>query len=145
MSQPKVDLGTGITIVFPDSGFAAEIVDMGISGISRSMSDTTHLATPQAASGSHGSKTFLPGDLSDGGVLEIEGHFNPDDGIPIESPSEQVTINWPDNAGVSAAAKWEFPGAMFDFNITGPLEDKMGFTASVKALGEVVRTPSVSV
>lgn len=139
MSTPAVDLGTGITVVFA-SGFAPEITNASMSGISREVVDTSHLGTPQAGADKIGSRTFLAGDLSDPGELTIEGHFNPDTVPPIEGDSEVITINFPPNSGVTTPAKWVFNGQMTSFDWNGPLEDKMTFTATVKAVGEIAVT-----
>ena len=140
MSTPLVDLGTGITVVFGTSGFAPEITNAAMGGISRELVETSHLGTLPAGAGKVGSKTYLAGDLSDPGELTIEGHFNPDTIPPVEGSSEEITINFPPNSGVTTPAKWVFQGQMTSFDWTGPLEDKMTFTATIKAVGEITVT-----
>ncbi len=135
-----VDIGTGTSILFGTSGFAAELTSVSMDGISREIVETSHLGTPIAGAGKLGSKTFIAGDLSDPGTLSIEGHFDADIIPPLEAAAELITITFPLGAGESVASTWVFQGQMINYNPTIPLEDKMTFTADVKAVGEITVT-----
>lgn len=135
-----VDIGTGTTISFGTSGFSAEVTSIKMSGISRAIIETSHLSTPAATSGTIGSKTFLAGKLSDPGECAIEGHFDADLEPPIEGDPETITITFPKAEGESAASKWEFSGQMTNYEFNGPLEDKMTFSATIKAVGPITVT-----
>jgi hypothetical protein len=138
-----VDIGTGTTITFGTSGFAAELTSVKMSGISRAIIETSHLATPAATTGTIGSKTFLAGKLSDPGELAIEGHFDADLEPPVEGDPETITITFPLADGESTASSWSFSGQMTNYEFGAPLEDKMTFTATVKAVGPITVTEAV--
>ena len=101
-----VDIGTGTSILFGTSGFAAELTSVSMDGISREIVETSHLGTPIAGAGKLGSKTFIAGDLSDPGTLSIEGHFDADIIPPLEAAAELITITFPLGAGESVATTW---------------------------------------
>lgn len=137
--QP-VDLGTGITITFGTSGFAAEITSVSMDDISREVIDTSHLGTTPAGAGEIGSRTFLAGKLSNPGMLNIEGHHDADLTPPIEAAAEVITITFPLGTGETTASKWVFNGQMTSYGFSAPLEDKITFSASVKAVGPITIT-----
>ena len=134
MANP-VDLGTGTTITFGTSGFSAEVTEISHGSISRETIDTSHLATPAATAGKIGSKTFLAGILSDPGELTLQGHHDPSLTPPVEGDAETVTVTFPDGD------TWAFSGQMTSYEYTAPLEDKMTFSATVKAVGSITVTP----
>jgi len=135
-----VDLGTGTTITFGTSGFSAEITNISHDGINREIIETSHLGTSPAGANEIGSKTFLAGDLSDPGELTLEGHFDGDDIPPVEGAPETVTVTFPLGSGETTPTTWQFSGQMTGFSYNVPLEDKITFTATVKAVGPVTRT-----
>ena len=139
MASPAVDVGTGTTIVFGTSSWTAEITDFAHDEITRASIDTTNLATAVAGAGKIGSRTFIPADLSDPAGLTINGHFNPDTKPPIEGVAETITITFPDHGGATEAT-WVFSGFMTGFSYGVPLEDKMTFSAKIKASGNITIT-----
>ena len=136
MGNP-VDIGTGTTIVFGTSGFSAEITEISHGGISREIIETSHLGTPPATTGKIGSKTFLAGILSDPGELTLQGHHNPSLTPPVEGDPETITVTFPDGD------TWAFSGQMTSFEYAAPLEDKMTFSATVKAVGSITVTAGI--
>lgn len=135
MPSSNVDIGTGSTIVFGTSGFSADITNFSISGLTREVIDVSHLGTSPAGAGEIGSREYLAGDLSDAGEISINGNFNPDLIPPIEGAPETITVTFPEGA------IWTFSGQMTSYGQETPLEDKMSFTATVKAVGPITVTP----
>lgn len=127
--SPGVDIGTGITIVFADSGFNAEILDVGGPESSRESVDISHQLTV-------GARRFLPGDLHDNGEATFDVHFNPDIDFPIDQAVEEITLTWP------AGAIWVFDGFMTNHGPSAPLEDKMVAAITIKVDGDIAITPS---
>lgn len=127
--SPGVDIGTGITIVFADSGFDAEILDVGGPESSRESVDISHQGTV-------GGRRFTPADLIDNGEATFDCHFNPDTSFPIEDDPEVITITWP------AGAIWAFNGFMTNHGPSAPLEDKMVAAITVKVDGDITITPA---
>lgn len=121
-------VGTGTTISFASS-FLAEILDIGVGGLSREAIDTTHMGTSVW-------KTFVPGDLSDPGELEVEIAFDPALTPPINSAPESITITFSD----SGAATWVFSGFMVGFSAKTPLEGRATGTARIKISGVITIT-----
>lgn len=127
------DVTTGATVVFGTSGFSAEILSIGLPGISRGSVDTTHMGTSDA-------RTHQPVDLIEWGELELEFNFDPDDEPPMSGAAETVTITFPVPAGGSTGATIAGSGFMTAFSFTGALEDKMMATATVKWTGDLTWT-----
>ena len=123
-ASPAVDVATGITIVFGTSGFSAQITDVTPPGVERESIETSHQGTVNA-------KTFTPADLHDPGGLDFEGNFNPDTYPPINEAEEEVVITFP------AGATWTFQGFMTNYQPAAPLNEKMTFSATIKATGEI--------
>lgn len=129
MPSPLVDIATGITISFPDSSFTAEILDVGMSGLSRGSVDVTHQGTTQA-------RRFTPTDLYDAGEATFGFHFNPDTSPPIDQAPEVVTLTFP------SGAHWDFTAFFTDYSGDFPLEDKMAGEATLKVDGIISITPA---
>ena len=127
--SPGVDIGTGITIVFADSAFEAEILDVGGPESSRESVDISHQGTV-------GGRRFLPGDLHDNGEATFDVHFNPDTDYPIDTLPEVITITWP------AGATWAFNAFMTIHGPSAPLEDKMIASITLKVDGDITITPA---
>lgn len=136
------DVGTGTTIVFGTSGFSAEIVGVQLGGVSREAIDTSHMGTTPTPAGKMGSRTFMPGDLSDGGELQLEVHHDPDLVPPIGGAVETVTVTFPLPAGQATPASYAFSGFVTGYSAAVPLEDKMTGTLSVKVSGPITPTAS---
>lgn len=129
--------GTGATIAFATSAWAALIKDIKIKGIKRKALETTHMGTAAPAAGKWGNATFMPGDISEGGELEIECFYNPDTVIPVDAVAETITISLP---GSTTPATLAFTGFIIAADIGVPLEDMMMVTLTVKISGNVTRT-----
>lgn len=131
--MPTPDIGTGATISFGSSGFSAHITNVDHSGISRAVVETSHLGTTTA-------RTFVPGDLYDGGTVALEMNFDSNDQPPITSTAETITITFPIKPGGSTGATAQFSGFVQDWSYTVPLEDKMTATATIKVTGAITWT-----
>jgi len=136
MASLACNVSTGLTITF-SSGFFAQITDVQWSGITRPAIKTSHMGTAAPAAGKFGNDTFIPGDLSDPGELQVEGHFNPDTLPPIDGAAETCTVSIP---GSATPATWAGSAFMTNFEVGMPLEDKMTFTATLKFSGNITRT-----
>lgn len=134
------DVGTGTTIAFASSGFAAEITGVALAGVSREAIDTSHMGTTPTPAGKMGSRTFMPGDLSDGGELTLEIHHDPDLVPPFDTGAEQVTVTFPVPSGLTNGATYVFQAFVTGYQATIPLEDKMVATLSVKISGPITPT-----
>ena len=124
-----MEIGTGISISW-ESGFLAEITDVSLGGMSRPVLKTSHMQTTD-------DDTFIPGDLVDNGELRVEIGFDPSATPPIANAASTLTITFPN----SAASTWAFSAFMSDFEWTGPLEDLMKATCTIKATGAITITP----
>jgi hypothetical protein len=132
MASPTVDIGTGTTYTF--AGFDAEVKTIDWSGIERVSLETTQLNTP--ANGL-GSRTFIGGDLSDGGTVDMTFHFNPDDTPPIEGSAGTLLITF------GSGATWSASAFLTSVSFGVPTEEIMEGTASFKVTGQVTITPAV--
>ena len=122
-------LGTGISITF-SSGVLAEITNVDESGIERAVIRTSHAQSTE--------QDYLPGNLPDYGQLDCEIAFDPSLKPPIDQPAEVVTITYPDGS------TWARNGFMSGFRYTaptGPDEDRMMATATIKFSGDLTVTP----
>jgi hypothetical protein len=118
------DIGTGTTITWGTSSFAAELLDLNWTGISRGAIPTSHMGT----SGYH---TKIPTDLIDGGEVEVDYHFDPTAANlqpPIAAAPETITIT---PAGGNDT--FAFTGFVTAVSRVMPFEDKMvgSFTITV--------------
>lgn len=123
-----MDIGTGIAIAFGTSSFSAELLALNGNDISREDIDTTHMGTTAY-------RTFMPSALVDGGTIEMEFGFDPDEQPPIEAAPETITITFPLPSGMSTAATLAFTGYINSWSWGAPLEDKMTGTATMKVDG----------
>lgn len=123
------EVGTGTTISF-SSSFFAEVLDISGPGFSREPVDTSHMGTTTA-------KTYMPGDLYDGGELTVEMAFVPatDMTVPIAAVAEEVIITFPD----STTSTLTFDAFMIGFEESIPLEERMTATATLKVTGAVTQ------
>lgn len=126
-----IDVGTGITIAFGTSGFAPYILSLDGIGYARDVVETTHLGTT-------GGKEFRPGDLYDAGELTMTVAHDPSISPPMLAvqQAEVVTVTWPIPSGLTTGATWVCNGFMSNYQATGPLEDKMTASVTVKLSGD---------
>lgn len=129
------DITTGATVVFGTSAFSAELMSVGLPGVTRQSIDTTHMGTTVA-------RTFIPSDLIDWGELEIEFAFDPDNEPPMDGVAETITITFPIPSGGIGGATIAGSGFFTNFSMTGPLEEKMTATATIKWSGDLTWTDS---
>ena len=122
------DVGTGTTITFGTSGFAAAL--MSIDGPSRSRESvpTSHLGT----SGYH---TSMPGDLVNGGEINCTFQHNPDLSPPIPGAIETITITWPIPVGSSSGATWASSGYMTGYTPGASVDELMEASATIVLTG----------
>jgi len=121
------DIGTGITIVFGTSGFAANIIDVDAPTGTRGKVDSTHQGTTTA-------RTKIPTDLIDWDDATITMEFNPATDPPIDGAAETITITWPDST------TWTFTGFMTEYKGGAQLEDKMTGSFTLAISGDVTIT-----
>ena len=134
MTIAAADQGTGATIAFTTSSFAANITKIGGFDITRGSIETTHLGTTV-------SRTFQPEDLIDNGEVEIEGYYDPDTQPPITGPAETITITMPKPAAYSTAATAAGSGFCTSFAHPALEANKvMMFKAKFKWAGTVTFT-----
>ena len=136
MASAAANVSTGLTITFASS-FFLQITNVDWSGISRPSIKTSHMGTAAPAGGTFGNDTFIPGDLSDPGSLEVEFNFNPDTLPPIDSAAATCTVTIP---GSATPAAWAGSAFMTEMNVAMPLEDLMVGKGTLKFSGAITRT-----
>ena len=104
------DQGTGATIVFGTSSFAANITKIGGFEITRDALEVTYL-------GSTSRRRFQPADLWHPGEFEIEFQYDADLQPPYDQATETVTINFPLISGSAGAT---IAGTAFCTSFTTP-------------------------
>ena len=124
-----MSVGTATTIAFATSSFSAEVKSINGGDITREDVDVTHL-------GSTGYMEFQPADLVDGGSIEMEIHFDPDDQPPILGVAETITITFPLPSGMSTPATFVFTGYVNAWSWEAPLEEVMTAELTVKVDGK---------
>lgn len=128
-----VDIGTGTSIVFGTSAFAANLLVVNHNNSSRPVVKTSHMGTTT-------NDTFMPGDLTDNGEVEVEFQFNPDNQPPISGAAETITISFPLSSGESVKATAAFSGFCFGWQWGAPMEELMTATATLKVSGAITWT-----
>jgi len=123
------DTGTGTTIAFGTSSYSTEILSISGNDITREDIDVTHM-------GSTNYREFIPGDLVDGGTIEMEILLDPDDQPPIAGAAETITITFPIPSGSSNGATLAFTGYINAWSWTAPLEETMSGTITIKIDGK---------
>jgi len=133
------DEGFGASVSF-QTGFFARITNIGWSGISRNSLETTSNATTANA------KTFIPSSIYDAGELALDLRLDPDVALvtALTAVPETVTLTFPINPGKTTAATWAASGFLTSFDITAPMEDVMGASATIKFTGPITVTSSCS-
>lgn len=126
------DTGTGATVAFATTSFAAQILDIAAPNESRPDVDTTHLNST--------ARTSMPGDLVDPGTMTLEVAFNPDSAVPINQPAENITITWDLRSGDSTASSWQFTGYVTESSPAVPLEERMTATITIRVTGAIAKT-----
>ena len=121
-------VGTGITITSAAS-FVWEVIDSPTQGESREAIDvTSHNSTNY--------RTFIPGDLIDGGELSFSVMLDPDNSpMPLSSAAEEFVVTFP--TSLTNGATLTFTGFLTEWSWTAPLEDKMTADITIKIDGNV--------
>jgi len=123
-------IATGTTITF-SSGFFAQILSMGVTGMERAFVPASHF-------GSAGAMTFIFGTLFDNGSVEVEMHYDPDLAPPLGSVAENCTLTF---LGPVTNTTIVGSAAMTNFSWQGALEDKFVANATLKFSGALTITP----
>lgn len=125
MAGTAVD-GTGATVTFGTSTFAANLLDIDWGGRTRDALDSTHMGTT-------GTKTYIPADLVDGGEISLTYFFNCTDatGTLLSAAAETVTVAW--NTGVS----WAASCFCTEVGASAQIGDTMKQTVKLKVAGAV--------
>ncbi len=123
------DVGTATTIVFGTSAFTAQVESINGNDISREDIDVTHM-------GSTVYREFIPSELVDGGSIDMEILFDPNEQPPILAAPETITITFPIPSGGAAGATFVFTGYVNAWTWTDPLEDKMMASITIKVDGK---------
>lgn len=111
------DVGTGTTITFGTSSYAAKVTS--VSGeISRTIVETTDMSTT-------GARTKRVGDLYDPGSITVQTILNPDEEAPYTSAEETVTVTFPIATGNSSGATCAGTGAVSNFSWSSEIEGLM--------------------
>jgi hypothetical protein len=142
------DVGTGVVIssVLGINGtFAADVLAVSGSGISRPSVDTSHMGTT-------GGRTFMPGDLYDTGTTEVEFAIDADAGfattrIPGYSAAfdpastTKIKIQFPTPVGGSSGGSFECLGFVTDLSWGAVIEERMTGTFTIKWSGTPTWAP----
>ena len=123
------DVGTGTTIAFGTSAFSAQVLDINQGDQSRPPIDVTHM-------GSTNFREFIVGKLVDGGTVEVEILYDPDEQPPISAVAETITITFPVPAGLATGATYIFSGFVTNWGWAAPLEDRMTATITIQVDGK---------
>lgn len=122
-------------LVFGTTGFATHVLNISMTGLSRPSLPTSHMQTPQPGAGQLNNATFIPGKIIDGGGLQCQGHYDPNNVPPLKNAIETLTATWPMAEGSSVAATYSGPGFMTDFSITGQLDGIIECSFTLKSAG----------
>ncbi len=120
-------VGTATTIAFGTSSFTAELLGLDGNDISREDIEVTHM-------GSTNYKEFIPSNLVDGGAVDMEILWDPDNQPPVVGVAETITITFP--SALAVGAKLVFTGYVNSWSWGAPLEDKMTANFTMKVDGK---------
>lgn len=131
------DIGTGTTITFGTSAWAAQLIGVNWNGISRESILTAIMSTV-------GGRTFIPSDTYDPGEVVLEVAWDPDVPPPVvfNGPTvpETVTITFPIPSGGNVGGKLAASMFITGFEINDPWEERMTATVTLKASGDITQT-----
>lgn len=111
-----VAVATGLTITFGTTSYAGEIIGCNLTGVSRTVIDTSHMGTT-------GARTKAAGKLYEPGTLEVSVNWKPDAQPPITTAEETITLTFPSTKANGATLV--APGFVSAFSGSFPLEEKM--------------------
>ena len=119
------NIGTGTTVTF--SGWSGDVTGVRWNGIEVPIIDMSHMGTSAW-------KTFIAGDLKDGGTVEVDLLFADDAIVPLVGTTQTLTMK---RAGQATNGKWAASCIFQSFSAVVPFEDRMTATATFKVSGEV--------
>jgi len=130
----------GATITF-SSGWFGCITSIDWTGVERAAFDVSCFDAGTPGANIIGNMSWIPSGLSNSGQLEIAGHYylGTQARPPIDSVAEAVTVTFvTDGAGGTSTLTGS--GFLTAFNMTGPIDDAIGYTATLKWAGGVTIT-----
>ena len=131
--------GTGATIQFATSGFAADLITLTLPEYTRETIDTTHLGTT-------GAKTSKPAKLHMVGDIAATFDHDPAEVNMVKEDPETITITYPLLAGQSVGKKLSFSGYVTSQGGEEMTVDQRMITSiTIKPAGTVTETPAVPV
>ncbi|KKL27192.1 hypothetical protein LCGC14_2387670 [marine sediment metagenome] len=116
--------GTGTTVTFGTSAFAAELLDVSGPNVTRESLDITHMGTTEA-------REFVEATLYDGGEVTFTLQYDVDDTPPQSGATETVTIAFAGTGNVN------FSGFLTSFSVTAAIDEIMQATMGFKVTGAV--------
>lgn len=148
MAQPKVDIGSGLSLTLKSGAtavLAAEVLGIAWSGVAAEALDVTHMGTA-GQSLTHpgtvfGSRIFMPGDHVDPGTLKLDLHHDPSE-LPPLSELLDLVLTWPLAPAQVTAAKWGGKCIGVAFEAGAVLEGKMTSSLTLKLSGAQTYTPA---
>lgn len=125
-------VGTGSAFTF--SGYTANVLSIGWTGIDRAYIDTTHMGTSTARSGT-------PADLYDPGEVEIGHEFHAGN-VPLTSGTAALSIQFGSETATSATnyVMWSANAYLSGFEIDDPLEDRITARARFRCVGAITQS-----
>lgn len=131
------DIGHGTTIAWGTSSVTATLLDVSNLGEARAVIDVTSMSSPtEAAVSGHvqavdekimGIKTHGP--------IEVDILYDPGVELPINAPSETITVTFPIRAGETTGTTWAGTGWLSEVTRTITVADKMMSTATIQRTG----------
>lgn len=139
--------GMGVTIVFEDSEFAAQVTGISGGDLIREFFDDTHFGSPVGTDFA-GVRWMeqSPGDLASVSDIVVEILFDMDVLPPIDEPLEDITIQSPPKVGQSAGAKLVINGAMSNYKgASFAMKDRRRGQYTIKVNGPPEYTAGVAI
>lgn len=138
MAFSKPQVGTGTTVAFGTTSAydALQKTNFSLDGVSTPAIDTTHLGTT-------GGRTFIPGDLYDGGTMTFTVLADTDVPPVTVHATETITLTVPITDGSNTTAGTiAFSGFIQEYSTSFPLEDVVSHEVTVKVAGTITYTDS---
>lgn len=141
MADTSVDCGHGTQVIFATSGFTAQLVEIRLRSLARSIVQSSHMGTTAASAGQFGNRTAIPGQLESPGQLVMDAYFNPQTNPPIAARPEAITIRWPLPTGAAFGAVWEMAGFLVNLDIVDSQDEAIAVTATVQLTAPIRNLP----
>jgi hypothetical protein len=130
--------GTGASITFGTSGFAADLITLTLPEFTREAIETTHLGTT-------GAKTFKSAKLYTVGDISATFDHDPRETNMITQAAETITITYPLQAGEVTAKTLSFTGFVMSWGGEEmTVDNRMITNATIKAQGAITETPATT-